>query len=90
MKNEEDIKRVFRKRLRELRKAKGVTQAKAAEGIGVVASGYQFYEAGTKSPGLVTLYRIADYFNVPADYLLGRTDVPQILSRRRTVVKLKA
>ena len=36
------------------------------------------YETGTREPSISELVRIADYFNVSVDYLLGRTDKPSI------------
>lgn len=35
-----------------------------------------FYSWKTKSPSAENLQKVADYFNVSTDYLLGRTDVP--------------
>lgn len=36
------------------------------------------YETGTREPSRNDLIMIADYFNVSIDYLLGRTDNPEI------------
>ena len=36
------------------------------------------YESGAHEADYATLIRIADYFNVSVDYLLGRTDNPKI------------
>ncbi len=36
------------------------------------------YESGEREPGISELILIADYFNISIDYLLGRTDNPQI------------
>ena len=34
------------------------------------------YESGEREPGIAELIRIADYFRVSIDYLVGRTDDP--------------
>lgn len=34
------------------------------------------YETGERKPGIAELIKIADYFNVSVDYLIGRTDCP--------------
>lgn len=36
------------------------------------------YESGEREPGIAELILIADYFNISIDYLLGRTDNPQM------------
>lgn len=36
------------------------------------------YETGDREPGIIELIKIADYFNISVDYLLGRTDNPHI------------
>ena len=65
---------IFRKRLRELRKEKGVSQKEVAKVIGVVESGYANYEQGRTEPGLSMLVKLAQFFNVTTDYLLGLED----------------
>lgn len=74
---------VFAERLREVRTAKGVSQQKAAKGVGIAESNYQNYEYGQQRPGFETLCRLADYFDVSIDYLVGRTDVPRVIYSAR-------
>ena len=64
----------FSVRLRELRASKGVTQKRAAESMGLSERLYQSYELGEKEPGLGNIVKLADFFEVSADYLLGRSD----------------
>ena len=64
----------FSDKLKELRKAKGVTQKAVAEGIGVAEAAYQQYEYGKHEPGHNKTVKLADFFDVTTDYLLGRTD----------------
>lgn len=63
--------------LRELRTQKGLTQAELSKTLQVSASSIGMYEQGRREPDNETLGRIANYFNVSTDYLLGRTDEPQ-------------
>lgn len=60
--------------LKQLRNKKGLNQSETAEELGVSLSSYQKYERdkGCVTPSLDVLMRIADYFNVSTDYLLGR------------------
>ena len=64
-------------RLKELRKAVGVSQARFAIELGGVSQAViARYETGDIFPSYPVLIKIADYFNVSTDYLLGRTDNP--------------
>lgn len=63
------------KRCRKLRKA---TQKQAATAAGVTESMYQFYEYGKNEPTASVLIALADYFDVSLDYLVGRSDNPNI------------
>lgn len=74
-----DTEQIFIERVRRLRSAKGISQQKAADALGITKTGYQNYEYGRKMPSFSVLPRIADFFNVSIDYLLGRTDVPQVV-----------
>jgi len=62
----------FPDRLKELRKSKGVTQKAVAEHIGILEQAYQKYEYGKHEPNHETTIKLADYFEVSVDYLLGR------------------
>ena len=66
----------FPDRLKELRTSKGVTQKSMAEYLGMVEQAYQKYEYGKIEPNHATTIKLADYFDVSADYLLGRSDNP--------------
>ena len=60
--------------LKSLRQAKKLTQAEAAVQLDVSLSSYQKYERDKNSvvPSLDVLLRIADFYGVTTDYLLGR------------------
>ena len=64
----------FNENLKELRLAKGVSQKDVATFLGLTQKAYCFYELGTREPSLHTLIKLCDYFEVTADYLLGRVD----------------
>lgn len=67
--------RDFAIRLRELRIEKGVSQTILANAIGVNQSMVVRWEKDECEPTATNIKRIADYFNVCADYLLGRKDI---------------
>lgn len=56
-----------------LRKEKGVTQKQAAEDLGVSQALLSHYEKGIRECGLEFVVRVADYYGVSCDYLLGRS-----------------
>ena len=66
----------FSERLTSLRKQKGLSQAAAAKELKVALRGLQNYEYGEAEPRLSVLIRLADFYDVPLDYLAGRSDVP--------------
>ncbi len=66
----------FALRVRELRKSRNETQKAVAEALGVSVNQISEMEKGTKITSLPKLCLLCDYFNVSADYLLGRTDIP--------------
>lgn len=59
--------------IRELRKEKGISQRELAEAIGMRANAINNYENGYRTPDANTVLRLARYFSVSADYLLGIT-----------------
>ncbi len=56
-----------------LRKEKGVTQKEAAAKLGVSQALLSHYEKGIRECGLDFVVRLADYYDVSCDYLLGRS-----------------
>ena len=68
--------------LKKLRQQKNMTQSEVADAIEVSLSSYQKYERdkNTVLPSLEVLTRIADFYNVSLDYLLGREAAPNPFS----------
>ncbi|BCB40798.1 transcriptional regulator (plasmid) [Bacillus cereus] len=58
--------------IRDLRKQKGITQKELAQSLQLSESTIGMYERNERQPDYNTLIRIADYFNVSTDFLLGR------------------
>lgn len=58
--------------MRELRKEKNLTIAKAAESLNLPFETYRSYETGKNQADYEMLLKIADFFEVSVDYLLGR------------------
>ena len=64
--------------LKQLRTENGLTIAKAAETFGVATRTYSSYELEEREPNLALLNKLADFYNVSTDYLLGRTEVREM------------
>lgn len=64
----------FNERFRELRKKKGLSQRELANVLHMSNSTVAMYETGKRQPDFESLEKIADFFNVDIDYLLGRKD----------------
>ncbi|PET03963.1 transcriptional regulator [Bacillus cereus] len=58
--------------IRDLRKQKGITQKELAQSLQLSESTIGMYERNERQPDYNTLIRIADYFRVSTDFLLGR------------------
>lgn len=63
-------------RLKDLRSQKGVNQDQAAEACNMSRVALARYETGTRVPRAENAARLADYYGVTVDYLLGRDDTP--------------
>ena len=64
--------------LKELRTNKNISQKKIAKDLGFSESHYQTYEYGKTEPTISKLIKLANYFDVSVDYLIGRTDDPEV------------
>ena len=64
-------------RLKELRKKKGISQLRLATELNTTQNTISRYETGEREPGIDELIKIANYFNVSVDYLIGRTENPK-------------
>ena len=62
---------ILEERLLVLRKQCGYKQTEAAEALGLSISTYCRYEYGEREPTASVIARMAQYFGVSADYLLG-------------------
>ena len=69
----------FASRLREIRKEHSLRQKDLAQALGLAQTTIANYEQSTRFPDELTLSRIADFFGVSLDFLMGRTDVRMTL-----------
>lgn len=68
---------MFAKRIVKLRKQKELTQEELAVYLGISRSALSLYEIGKREPDTETMLKIASFFNVSTDYLLGIADENQ-------------
>ena len=63
-------------RLKQLRIEKGIKQTELAKMFDITLRNYQYWETSERSPKIDDLIKLAEYFNVSVDYLLGIDDIP--------------
>ncbi|MCD7724179.1 MAG: helix-turn-helix domain-containing protein [Clostridiales bacterium] len=61
-------------RIRNLREDSDLTQTDLAEYLNISQRAYSRYETGERGIPIETLTKIADYYKVSVDYLIGRTN----------------
>lgn len=71
----------FGERLKALREEKQISQRELGQFFNLSQSTIAYYETNKKEPNKDTLQRLADYFHVSVDYLLGRTNDPRPASK---------
>lgn len=67
--------------LKILRKKTNLTQKEVADAVGITFQTYSYYETGRTNPTPEMLCKLADFFGVTVDELLGRT--PQLFDDAR-------
>lgn len=82
----------FNEILRQLRTEKNLSQKDVADAIGVDRTTYTKYETGKSQPDFVTIQKLAEFYSVSVDYLLGRTDIrnpyiPEEYTQKHKVTK---
>lgn len=68
----------FSTRLKQLKNERNLLQKDIADSIGISLRAYQYYESGERKPDIDILEKLADYYGVSADFLLGRTEKREI------------
>lgn len=78
----------FSRTLALLRQEKEISQRKAAADLGISQALLSHYENGAREPGLNFVCRVCDYYNVTADYLLGRSPNPDGVDRGADIARV--
>ena len=77
--------------IKSLRKENNKTQKDLAELLCIRQNSYQRYETGETEPNITNLIKLADYYNVSIDYLVGRkwnNDIGYLTPQIREFIKL--
>ena len=74
---------ILAKRLRDCRRKNGYTQREVAIYCDITEKAYQNYEVARQEPKLSIITRIAAFYKVSLDYLVGLTDDPTPYNRKR-------
>lgn len=65
---------VFGERLRALRNEKNIGQDRLARELGLSNASISYWETGKQEPCASAIFKLANFFGVSADYLLGLTN----------------
>jgi transcriptional regulator with XRE-family HTH domain len=65
----------FKDRLTQLRKELKLTQVEFAQKMGYTRTAVSAWEVGRNEPSNTEMLKIANFFNVSTDYLLGKSDI---------------
>lgn len=68
----------YQRRMRDLREDHDKTQQQIAQALGTSQTMYARYERGASELPVRHLIRLAEFYRVSTDYLLGRTDKPEM------------
>src|SRR5260370_40041578 len=71
---------IFADRLRTARESRKMSQSDLAEKAGLLPSAVSHFETGRRSPSFANLKALADALKITPDYLIGRSDQPNISS----------
>lgn len=66
--------KIFAERLKSLRIEKGIGQNKLAEDLHLSNASISYWENCKQEPTASAIFKIANYFDVSTDYLLGKTN----------------
>ena len=75
----------------QLRKENKKTQEEIAKELNLSVTGYSYYETGKREPSIETLIKLADYYGVSLDYLVGRNyanELGYLTSEQKAIIKM--
>ena len=71
-----ETSRTMKTRLKDLRRRNRLTQGEISKYLNITKAAYGYYETGRNAPTVENLIKLARYFGVATDYLLGLSDFP--------------
>ena len=71
----DDVKLIFRERIKKLRNEHGLSAKELASQLGKTVSAIRAYESGQNAPDAATLVMLAKHLRCTTDYLLGASDL---------------
>lgn len=76
----------MKNRIKDLREDRDLRQIDLSTATGIDQRTISNYETGKTSPDAYALIRLADFFGVSIDYLIGRTERDESLEQRRAML----
>jgi transcriptional regulator with XRE-family HTH domain len=76
---------MFPERLTKLREERNLSKTFMGKLVGVTRQAYSKYEEGKSEPDMKTIGKLASFFGVNVEYLIGETDDPTPVNSKDTV-----
>ena len=67
-------RKTYVERIKQLREEDGLSQAQLAKAVGISQAAIALWELGDRTPSADAIIKLAEFFDVSADYLLGLKD----------------
>lgn len=74
---------MYQIRIRDLREDRDLTQKEIAKHLDIHQTTYSDYERGNLNVPISVLHKLADFYKVSVDYLLGRTEICEPYPKKR-------
>ena len=74
---------MYKHRIRDLREDKDLSQKEMAEYLQIHQTTYSDYERGNLNVPVAILHKLADFYGVSVDYLIGRTNVKEPYPKKK-------
>ena len=73
---------MLKERIKELRTANGISQLELGKKVSLTQQAIAKWEKGIAEPDSETIAKLADFFGVTTDFLIGKSDIPQPVQYR--------
>lgn len=88
--SDDRLRKLCGDRLRKLREDKHLKTDEVADMLGISRSGYAYYEIGKRTPTIENIVKLANFYRVSTDYILGASDMGDNEVSKKTINNIDA